>query len=76
MSASASTLDLPTKIENLDRAVSCTELAELLSVNRATVFRWVSNGVLPSFRVAGTVRLDCRVVAAYLRAHEVKKVRR
>lgn len=63
--------DLPTQIEAIGHALTCAELGRLLNVHRATIFRWAATGVLPSFRIGGTVRLDCRAVARFLRERAI-----
>lgn len=60
-------LSLPTEIENLGRALSCRELAQLLNIHRATAFRLAVTGRIPAFRIGHSIRFDCRVVASYLR---------
>ena len=64
MCASAS---LSKQIDNLDRALTAPQLARLLSVDRATVYRAAKSGVLPSFRIGCCVRFDPKAVAAWLR---------
>jgi excisionase family DNA binding protein len=64
VSASAS---LSEQIENLDRALTAPQLAKLLAVDRATVYRAAKSGALPSFRINSCVRFDPRAVARALR---------
>ena len=69
MSASAS---LSEQIENLDRALTTPQLARLLAVDRATIYRLAQQGRIPAFRIATAIRFDPRAVAAWLRNREAR----
>lgn len=61
--------DLPTQIENLGRVLTCGEFADLLGVNRATVWRWYVRGELKGYRLGQKiVRFDCREAARFVRS--------
>jgi excisionase family DNA binding protein len=59
-------------IEQLDRALTAPELARLLAVDRATIYRQAQAGILPCFRIGATVRFEPRAVAAWLRDRETR----
>jgi len=54
-------------IERFDHALTASELAKRLRVNKLTIYRLAHTGTLPSFRVGTCVRFDPRAVAAWLR---------
>jgi len=64
VSASASLCE---QIENFDRALTAPQLAKLLAVDRATVYRAAQAGTLPCFRIGSAVRFEPRAVARALR---------
>jgi excisionase family DNA binding protein len=54
-------------IEKSNHALTASELAELLSVNKLTIYRQAQAGGLPHFRLGTCVRFDPRAIAAWLR---------
>lgn len=58
---------LAERIENFGRALTASELAELLAVSRITIFKQAKAGRIPSFRIGTCVRFDPRSVAQWLR---------
>jgi len=54
-------------IEQLGRALTADELAEILTVSRVTVFKQAKSGRIPCFRIGTCVRFDPRAIAAWLR---------
>lgn len=54
-------------IESRQAVFKVKELADLLQVTPAHIYKLVSRGVLPSLRVAGAIRIDPSEVAAWLR---------
>jgi excisionase family DNA binding protein len=64
--------DITEQLENFGYALSASELARILSLHRLTVYKLARSGRLPHFRIANMVRFDGRVVARYLREHEVR----
>jgi len=58
---------LADSIEKFGRALTASELAKFLSVNKLTIYRRAQAGTLPHFRVGTCVRFDPRTVAAWLR---------
>ena len=67
--ARADAPSLPQRIEEIRRAMTATEVAELLEVSPITVYKMAKAGWLPSFRVGTSVRFDPRAVAEWLRAN-------
>jgi excisionase family DNA binding protein len=55
------------RIEQYGRALTASELAELLAVSRITVFKLAKARRIPSFRIGTCVRFDPRAVAKWLR---------
>ena len=49
-------------------ALTARQVAELLQVSPQTVYRAATRGVLPSFKIAGSLRFNPAAVAAYLRS--------
>jgi excisionase family DNA binding protein len=58
---------LADQIESYPHALKASELAQLLSISRITVFKLAKSGRIPSFRVGTCVRFDPRKVAEWLR---------
>jgi len=58
---------LADRIEQIGRALTANELAEMLTVSRITIFKQAKAGRIPSFRVGTCVRFDPRSVAQWLR---------
>jgi excisionase family DNA binding protein len=55
------------RIVKIDHALTVSELAEILNVSRAFLYRLAASGRVPSFRVGTAVRFDPVSVAAWLR---------
>lgn len=51
------------------RLLTAHEVAEILRVGRATVYRWAEQGRLPAIRVGSTVRFNLADVQQVLRSH-------
>jgi excisionase family DNA binding protein len=60
---------LPQRIEEIKRAMTVGEVAELLAVSPITVYKLAKAGRLPSFRIGTSVRFDPRAVAEWLRGN-------
>jgi excisionase family DNA binding protein len=60
-------LTLADRIERINRALTASELAEILNVSRITIFKQAKAGRIPSFRIGTCVRFDPRAVAQWLR---------
>ena len=59
--AEIETLTLTKKIaRGMKGALTAKQLAELLNINRKTVFKMAKAGRIPSFRVGSAVRFDAR----------------
>jgi len=54
-------------IEQLSRALTADELAEILTVSRITIFKQAKAGRIPCFRIGTCVRFDPRAIANWLR---------
>ena len=65
--SSTEPLSLADRIEQMGRALTADELAEMLTVSRITIFKQAKAGRIPSFRVGTCVRFDPRSVAQWLR---------
>jgi excisionase family DNA binding protein len=55
------------RIVKIGHALTVSELAEILNVSRAFLYRLAASGRVPSFRVGAAVRFDPSSVAAWLR---------
>jgi excisionase family DNA binding protein len=60
-------------IEQFDHALSASELAQLLSVHRLTIYRAAKSGALRSFRINSCIRFSPRAVAAWLRERGARR---
>jgi hypothetical protein len=58
---------LTEQIESLTSAMTATQLAKLLAMDRASVYRAAKSGALPSFLIGTCVRFDPKQIAACLR---------
>ena len=56
--STAEPLSLADRIERMGRALTATELAEMLTVSRITIFKLAKRGRIPSFRIDTCVRFD------------------
>ena len=63
-------MSIADSIEQLDHALTASELARILKVHKLTIYRQAHSGTLPCFRIGTAVRFDPRAVAAWLRAQE------
>jgi excisionase family DNA binding protein len=61
-------LDLPTLIERRRKALTVSELADLIHISTRQVYSLIQRGHLPSYRIAGSVRLDPYSTAKWLRS--------
>jgi excisionase family DNA binding protein len=53
-------------IRRSPKLLTAEEVADLLRVNRSSVYRWVERGLLPAIKVGRTVRFNPDVVKAVL----------
>ncbi len=60
-------ISLAEQIERIERALSVTEVARLLSLCRASVYRYIEAGIIPAFRIGTTLRIDPKMLAHSLR---------
>jgi excisionase family DNA binding protein len=51
------------------KAIKVSEFADLIGLSRSTVYEMVREGRLPSIQFNGTVRLDPKAIAAWLKEH-------
>src|SRR5205807_4134271 len=51
-------ISLADQIERIERALSVTEVAQLLSLCRASVYRYIDAGIIPAIRIGTTLRVD------------------
>lgn len=59
----------PTLIQRLNqiqRPLTASALAELLGVSKITLYKMAQKGTIPSFRIGCSVRFDTRAVARWL----------
>jgi excisionase family DNA binding protein len=60
-------MSLADEIERIERALSVTEVARLLSLCRASVYRYIDAGIIPAIRIGTTLRVDPKALAQCLR---------
>jgi excisionase family DNA binding protein len=63
------TLDIPSRIERRRKALTVPELAGIIGISKRQVYALVQRGHIPSYRIAGTVRLDPASIALWLRSN-------
>lgn len=51
------------------KLIGARELAEVLNIDKQTIWRMAKRGLLPSVRLGGRVRFDPRAIADWLREH-------
>ena len=61
-------LDLPTQIERRRKALTVSELADLIHISSKQIYELVAKSYIPSYRIAGSIRFDPKLVADWLRA--------
>lgn len=62
-------ISLAEQIERIERALSVSEVARLLSICRASVYRYIDAGVIPAIRIGTILRVDPKALARCLRRH-------
>jgi len=62
-----STLFLAEQIAMIGHALTANELADILAVSHATIFKQAKAGRIPSFRIGTCVRFDPKTTADWLR---------
>jgi excisionase family DNA binding protein len=66
--AEVETLTLTKKIaRGAKGALTAKQLAEMLNINRKTVFKMAKAGRIPSFRIGTSIRFDARLIVDWLR---------
>jgi excisionase family DNA binding protein len=68
MKTTTDAVDIPTQIEKRRTALSVAELATLLGLSAKTIYDLVSRGHIPYYRIAGSIRFDPALTAAWLRS--------
>jgi predicted DNA-binding transcriptional regulator AlpA len=61
-------IDLATSIERRRAALKPAKLAELLSLSPKQIYSLIKRGILPSMRIASSIRLDPVSTAKWLRS--------
>lgn len=60
--------DLATHIEHRHKALTVSELADILSLSKQQIYSLVQRGQIPSIKIAGSIRLDPVATANWLRS--------
>jgi len=60
-------ISLAEQIERIERALSVREVARLLGLCRASVYRYIDTGIIPAIRIGTTLRIDPKALAQCLR---------
>jgi len=61
-----STLKISERIASHTKALTADELADIMNIDRVTVYRQAKEGILPSFRIGTCVRFCPRTVSEWL----------
>jgi len=67
MDSSIEALDLPTQIERRRKALTVSELADLIHLSTKQIYELAAKGYIPVYRIAGSLRFDPKLVADWLR---------
>lgn len=62
--------DVIAQIEGWGRMMEVDELAELTSVSPKTIYRMIQRRKLPALRIGGSIRLNPKEVAEWLRSRQ------
>jgi excisionase family DNA binding protein len=60
-------MSIADEIERIERVLSVTEVAQMLSLCRASVYRYIDAGIIPAIRIGTTLRVDPKALAECLR---------
>lgn len=63
------------QIEERSSALKVSEVAKLLEVTRQHIYSLAAQGVIPCFRIGGSIRFDPHELATWLREKYPKGVR-
>jgi excisionase family DNA binding protein len=63
------------QIQQRSSALRVGELAQLLQVTPQHIYRLAAAGLIPCFRIQGSIRLDPQEVVAWLKTTQPKMVR-
>jgi len=63
------------QIEQRSSALKVSELANLLQVTPQHIYRLASVGLIPCFRIEGTIRLDPQEIAVWLKEKQPRLIR-
>jgi excisionase family DNA binding protein len=55
------------QLDKMTEAMTVPQVAKLLGIDSATLYRHARSGKLPSFRVVGIIRIDPRDLASCIR---------
>lgn len=61
-------MNLIEKVENHGKALKVEELAELTTISKKTLYRMIKARKLPAIRIGGSVRLEPKATAEWLRS--------
>ena len=65
-------MNLLETIETCETALTVDELGNLLNTSPKTLYKAIKAGHLPAYRVGGSIRLDPKEVAEWLRSRHTK----
>ncbi len=58
--------------ENHKTLLTAKDLARLLAVSEKTVYAWVSDGLIPYYKLQSSIRFDPRAIREWLRRSEYR----
>jgi excisionase family DNA binding protein len=64
-------LDLPTRLEAMDEALTAPKLAKLLGMGRTVVYEMAAAGRIPHFRLGTMIRFDPVQIGQWLRERQI-----
>lgn len=60
-------LDIPSQLERRRKALTVKELADAVNLSAKQIYELVRKSYIPSYRIAGSIRFDPKLVADWLR---------
>jgi len=55
-----------------ERLVNIQEISRMLSVKEKTIYSWVSQGIIPYYKIGRLVRFDRKEILEWIRNYHIK----
>jgi excisionase family DNA binding protein len=63
--ASATPMSIKDRIASFDGALEAEDLARILKINKASIYKQARKGTIPSFRVGTSIRFDPKALCEW-----------